>query len=141
MSLRVVVDVNVYASAAANPRGSVWMVVHLGLRETYDLVVSDHILKTLSIVLTRPYFLDRVPEPERTELIDSLINVAHHVEPDPSVRGIADDEEDDIVLGTAVAAGADYLVTGDHGLLAVRSYGGVAIVTAREFLAIIGTEW
>lgn len=41
-----------------------------------------------------------------------------------------------MVLGTAVAAGADYLVTGDQGLLAVGEYNGVRIVTARQFLDI-----
>ena len=65
---------------------------------------------------------------------------ARSIEPDPSVSGIADDEEDDMVLGTAVAAGAEYLVTGDKGLLAVRPHEGVAIVTAGEFLTILDAE-
>ena len=47
------------------------------------------------------------------------------VEPDPSVSGVCDDAEDDHVLGTAVAANADYLVTGDRGLLRVGEYRGV----------------
>jgi predicted nucleic acid-binding protein len=42
-----------------------------------------------------------------------------------------------MVLGTAVAAGADYLVTGDAGLLAIGEYRGVRIVSAREFLLLI----
>lgn len=113
------------------------MIVQLGLHQAYTLAVSDHILATLETVLERPYFADRVPKTARTELIASLSDIADHVVPDPSVSGIADDEEDDIVLGTAVAAGAEYLVTGDKGLLAVRSHGGVAIVTPREFLTIL----
>ncbi len=60
--------------------------------------------------------------------------------PDPTVSGIADDEEDDLVLGTAVAAGADYLVTGDAGLLRIGEHRGVSIVTAREFLTLIDTD-
>ncbi len=59
------------------------------------------------------------------------------VHPDTSVTGIADDDEDDAVLGTAVAAGADYLVTGDQGLLAIGEHAGVRIVTARQFLDIL----
>jgi len=42
-----------------------------------------------------------------------------------------------LVLGTAVAAGADYLVTGDAGLLRIGEFRGVQIVTAREFLVLI----
>lgn len=60
--------------------------------------------------------------------------------PDPSVRGIAPDLEDDLVLGTAVAANADYLVTGDNGLLDLVEYPGVRIVTATQFLDIVGDE-
>jgi predicted nucleic acid-binding protein len=53
---------------------------------------------------------------------------------------VADDEEDDLVLGTAVAANADVLVTGDPGLLRIGEYRGVRIVTAREFLDILGEQ-
>jgi len=42
--------------------------------------------------------------------------------------------------GTAVAVHADYLVTGDHGLLEVGAYGGVTIITARDFLTILELE-
>jgi predicted nucleic acid-binding protein len=60
--------------------------------------------------------------------------------PDPSVSGVAPDDEDDLVLGTAVAAEADFLVTGDKGFLAVREFRGVRIVTADEFLAELEKE-
>ena len=59
------------------------------------------------------------------------------VEPDPTVRGVAPDREDDLVLGTAVKANADFLVTGDKGLLAIGEYRGVRIVTADAFLSIL----
>lgn len=57
--------------------------------------------------------------------------------PAPSVRGIAPDAEDDLVLGTAVKAEADFLVTGDRGLLAIGEYRGLRIVTADAFLTIL----
>lgn len=59
---------------------------------------------------------------------------------DPHVSNVTDDEEDDIVLGTEVAADAQYIVTSDHGLLRVRAYAGVSIVTAREFLASLDAD-
>lgn len=51
---------------------------------------------------------------------------------------MAPDLEDDLVLGTAVAAHADFLVTGDKGLLAIGGYRGVRIVTAEQFLSEMG---
>jgi predicted nucleic acid-binding protein len=56
------------------------------------------------------------------------------------VRGVAPDTEDDLVLGTAVAANADFLVTGDKGLLAIGEYCGVRIVTAEAFLQALEQE-
>lgn len=43
------------------------------------------------------------------------------------------DADDLPVIGTAVAGHAEFLVTGDKGLLALESFEGVAIVTPREF--------
>lgn len=100
-------------------------------------MTSDHILDTLKTVLTRPYFASHLTGAEQFEFITSVKEVACIVRSDPTVSGVADDEEDDRVLGTAVKAGADFLVTRDKGLLAVGSYRGVRIVTAREFLFTI----
>lgn len=50
------------------------------------------------------------------------------------VTGIATHAHDDLVLATAISAGAEYLVTGDRGLRDVGEYQGVAILTPREFL-------
>ena len=38
-----------------------------------------------------------------------------------------------MVLGTAKAAGASYLITGDRDLLALESYDEIRIVTPRQF--------
>jgi predicted nucleic acid-binding protein len=47
------------------------------------------------------------------------------------------DPDDDYLLGCAAARGADYVVTGDDDLLVVGRYRDVAIVNAREFLALL----
>ncbi len=41
------------------------------------------------------------------------------------------------VLATGRLARADYLVTGDRGLLALGSYESMAIVTPREFVTVL----
>ena len=48
------------------------------------------------------------------------------------MTGVAPDREDDLVLGTAFAATADFLVTEDNGLHALEAYRGARIVTAGE---------
>lgn len=49
---------------------------------------------------------------------------------------VSEDPADNYVLATAVAGEADYLVTGDHHLLALRSHHRVKIVSAAEFLDV-----
>ena len=44
------------------------------------------------------------------------------------------------MLGCAASGGADYLVTGDDDLLAVRQYRDVVIVEARAFLTVLSTQ-
>ncbi len=53
------------------------------------------------------------------------------------MRGVAEDLEDDLVLATIVAGRADFLVTGDRLLREIGEYGGVRIVTPREFLDLL----
>lgn len=51
--------------------------------------------------------------------------------------GDAPDPGDDYLLAMALAAGADFLVTGDKPLLRVKQVGHARIVTPRRFAAIL----
>jgi predicted nucleic acid-binding protein len=53
------------------------------------------------------------------------------------VTGVASHPEDDVVLATALSGSAQYLVTGDHGLLELRTYRDLIIVSVHEFLATL----
>lgn len=53
------------------------------------------------------------------------------------VSGIAPDPDDDVVIGTALAAKADWIVTGDQPLLSVAMYQGVYIVSVSEAARMI----
>jgi len=60
------------------------------------------------------------------------------------VPRIAPDPDDDVVIGTALAAKADVVVTGDQPLLSIREYKGVRIVSVREALeeaAVAGLDF
>jgi predicted nucleic acid-binding protein len=62
------------------------------------------------------------------------------VVPAATVRGVAEDEEDDLVLATAVAGGADFLGTGDRYLQALEQYQNVVILSPRQFLKVMVDE-
>lgn len=50
---------------------------------------------------------------------------------------ILGDEPDNRVLETAIAGGADYIVTGDKHLLDLHEYEGIEIITPARFAAIL----
>lgn len=56
------------------------------------------------------------------------------VEPLTFERPICRDPDDDLVLGTAVAAKADAIVTGDRDLLVIKSFKAIPILTPRQYL-------
>ncbi|HEV2065818.1 MAG TPA: putative toxin-antitoxin system toxin component, PIN family [Thermomicrobiales bacterium] len=138
--LTVVLDVNIIVSGFLRGGGTPLEIVRHWEAERVRVVLSEHIIATVLAVWDRPLFAMRADRIHRALAVELMYEQAVLVVPDPSVEGITDDQEDDAVLGTAVAAGADYLVTGDQGLLAIGSHAGVTIVTARQFLEILDTE-
>jgi len=56
------------------------------------------------------------------------------VEPVVLPGPVCRDPDDDLVLGTAAAANAGLIVTGDTDLLVLVSYGTTAIITPRQYV-------
>jgi uncharacterized protein len=52
----------------------------------------------------------------------------------PAITPVCRDPNDDHVLAAAIAAEADYIVTGDADLLALHTYRGIQIITVRELV-------
>jgi predicted nucleic acid-binding protein len=69
--------------------------------------------------------------------VDSFRTLATLVTIGPIVPRAASHTHDDLILATAVAGSADYLVTGDREPRALGSYEGIAILTPREFLDVL----
>ena len=59
--------------------------------------------------------------------------MAEVVRPKRSIHVLAD-EPDNRILECSVAGGADLIVTGDKGMLALGSFQGISIVPLRSYL-------
>lgn len=137
MSGRVVFDVNILVSAVLSPGGTPARAIAAAVEQRWTIARSPHIVGKFNEVLSRPRFDSRLANSNLNVFIAGYRAVSSEFTPDPSVVGVADDAEDDAVLGTAVAARADVIVTGDKGMLSIRVCRGIPIVTAREFLILI----
>lgn len=135
--MRLVLDTNVVASALlwnGPPRD----LLRSGFREENQLFSSTPLLGELTEVLSRPKFALKVQASRLSvdELVDLYIAVVAVVVPVPVPR-IAPDPDDDVVIGTALAANVDFVATGDKGLLSISAYQGTRIGSVREVLDTI----
>ncbi len=100
------------------------------------LLTSPELLAELGDVLSRPKFAKRLEVAGVTaaELVTGYAALAQVVRIPAVEPVIADDPDDDVVLATAVTAGAEVIASGDHHLLALGQYKGIAILPAAELL-------
>ena len=130
--MRVVLDTNVIISALNFP-GNERMVLELALRGRFEFYLSVFILEEVAGVLTRKFGWD---EERAAQAILVIENAATVPDPPRFAEVIEGGHADNRVLEYAVAAGADYLVTGDRRhLLPIEEHQGTSIVNAPQFLS------
>jgi uncharacterized protein len=130
-TLRVVLDTNVLVSGIGYPSSIPGRILGAWRRGAIEVVLSHYILEELARVLPRINQRLQWKPAEFGDYIDILAVQAQLVDPEPLDGDSARDAKDVPVLGTLLAAKADYLITGDDDLLALA--GTYSIVTPAEF--------
>ena len=108
----------------------------------FEQYISDYILEELAEVLLRPGRTRQryqYPDSAVVEFCQGLTRFATLVTDVPEVR-IVRDPSDDLILGCAIGAGAEYLVTRDKDLLSLEEYQRIKIVTPEAFLRMLRDE-
>jgi putative PIN family toxin of toxin-antitoxin system len=127
--VRVVLDTNVLVSGFAT-RGLCADVLRLVLAE-HELIVGEVVLEEIRQVFQKKIHL---PEPLTADILTFLENQTIQATPKttPSIR--IRDEDDLLVLASALAAKADVLITGDKDLLDIKEQvQGLVITDPRGF--------
>ncbi|MDQ3655060.1 MAG: putative toxin-antitoxin system toxin component, PIN family [Chloroflexota bacterium] len=102
-----------------------------------SIVASEHILDGVSRALATPYWRKRLDIHDIEDRLSRVRVLMDLADPVDDIHGAAEDDEDDLVLATAVAAKADYLVTGGKYLLRIGEFRGIPIVSPRDFLDLM----
>ena len=138
---RAVLDSSVLVSAFLTPHGSVVQLLREPVLSLYDLYLSEYILTETAETLLGKSKLRKnfsYSDEDVREYVRWLLTQAEMVTDLPALKVVVADPKDDPVIATAVAARAEYLITGDRvHLLALREYDGIRIVSPREFLEIL----
>ncbi len=126
--MKVVFDTNVLI-AAFIARGACSDVFEHCARR-HEIVISDFILNELRQHLVEKFNFSSEEAEEVTRLVSERATV---VMPVALGDSICRDPDDDVILGTAIAAGADCILTGDADLLVIGRFQAVDIVRPADF--------
>ena len=136
--LRVVLDTNVFVSAARTPRGVCGRILDAACAEIWKMVVSEQLLDELAEVLHRPWVSDWLAKSEAEEFIAAIREIAEMVaDPPPSSIRAVRDPNDEFVVALARSAGVTALVSGDRDLL-ILDDPEYPVWTPAMFLARLG---
>ena len=138
MTKKAVLDSSALVSAFFTPEGTPASPLAHARRGAFSLVSSVEILDEVTRVLMRPrhqarygYTLEEIVRYRKRLASLSLL-----VTDLPNLKAVPLDPKDDMIVATAVAGRADYLVTGDRRhLIVLGDYEGIRILGPRAFLS------
>ncbi len=128
---KAVLDTNILASGVFWA-GTPHQVLQAWMAGRFRWVISEEIFDEYREVLLE--LASGKPEVDVNRILKLVAVGAEKVRPVAFARPICTDADDDKFLGAAVAAGAEFVVSGDKALLKVGTFRQVRIVSAREFL-------
>ena len=126
--MRVCLDTNVLVSAFAT-RGLSADLLELVLIE-HELITGRSVLREFERALRVKV---KLPTARCAEIVEFVAAEATRIVEDASQAQCKADEADRMVLGEALAGGAEAFVTGDAAVVALRSLGSMRILTPRQF--------
>lgn len=138
--IRAVLDSSVLVSAFLKPDGASATLLARAGQGAFLLCLSPEIVAETANSLLRERHRRRLGYgPEKVARFCELLGqVAERVGELPEIKAVPRDPKDDMIVATAVAARAGYLVTGDRKhLLPLGSYEGVEIVSVSTFLSVL----
>lgn len=131
--MRVVIDTNILLSGLMLPSSTPGRIVQAWRDNRFELVLSQFQLDEIGRVLAYPRIHKRLKwdQAEITQFLKQLFLRSIYLGEIMAVAEVPADANDNLILSAYVIAGAEFLVTGDGGLLALREQ--YRIVTAAEF--------
>ncbi len=135
-SLKLVIDTNIFISAALSSNGAPARLVQEVLAH-HRLVFSQPTFDELRTRLFRPKFDRYISLELRESLLHDLNASAHWVDiAEPAIY--CRDRDDDKFIETALKAQAQYLVSGDNDLLEAVSLPTLQIISTQHALVMLG---
>jgi putative PIN family toxin of toxin-antitoxin system len=131
--MKIVIDTNALISAAEDEYNFGNRIIDEVLAGKIQAFANSQTLRENKLIVSRKLADDQYAQ--------KLSKYFEAVTPVEAVRiDAVEDREDNKILASAVAAGADFLITSDWHLLKMNEYQGVRIVTPQGFWSEYQTE-
>ena len=136
--LKVVLDTNVWISALLWG-GKPAEIVKAAEKKQFVILLSEEIAGEISQVLTYPKIarIYKAAGMRREDLVEAVLKIGKFVQVTGKVSVIVEHPADDKFIECALAANAEYIVSGDRHLLKVGSYKKTRVLSVSEFLQVI----
>lgn len=131
--LKVVIDTNVFISGLLKSH-SCRKIVNSLKEAKFILVISPQILDELIEVIARPKFHNVITRETAERLIETIKSQAILVKPSQRLNVIKGDPDDNRFLEAAIEARVDFIISGNHHLITLKTFRKIPIITAVQFL-------
>ena len=126
---RIVVDTNIMVGAIMKPAGASNKILDMWTQGSLTLLVTERILDEYRTILSQKWLPDRVSDLNR-----HMTEFAEVVDPKERVYEIKEDPSDNRFLECAAEGEADYIISSDQHLLALKRFRRTEIVRPTQFL-------
>lgn len=135
--MRIVLDTNVFVSALISPSGPPAMLYDAWRGGELDLITSQAQIEELAEVLKRDRLRRWIDLEEAEALIDHIGSCAV-VAGDLRPVDLSPDPDDNVIIATAIAGDAEFLVTGDKShLLHLGEVEGIRVLAPADAVRIL----
>jgi putative PIN family toxin of toxin-antitoxin system len=135
--IRIVIDTVGFVKAMMGP-ASVWGEILFQRAHQIETMLSAQMVGEIQRVMTYPRVARRLASPKAAspEALVTIIQSATFVEV-IDIPAVCRDPGDDIVLATALASAAQFILSEDNDLLDMIEYEGIRIVNGIELLEVL----
>ena len=129
----VVLDTNIIISAAICKEGLPAKILELLGKGKIINYTTEEIIEELVRVFDKPSVRIFVNDEDKALVLDCYISKSLIIKPQFNEKAVSDDPDDDKIINCALASNSN-IVSGDSHLINLKSYKGVKIMSAKEFL-------
>lgn len=134
--MKIVIDANLFASALIKPFSNPGKILDLIRENEVELVLSPAIIREVKRILLYPKIkkYHRKSRKEIDAFFEDILMFSWMVEGLAKVDVIQEDPSDNKFLACASEGEANFIISGNHHLLQLKSFQGIRIIKAKKFL-------